>query len=201
MSETVGLLYILFEAIVDDPNGREPLAISVHRAEAHACLELFEHLARHNLKAFAALVVFVDRFLGVDDRSVPLKAGLLQNIEQPEISRCEKSLRPRRWSLPDRPAARRGDAPDRLRAADCPACLARLLAFRHRLPAPSAGSLKSRNNRRSGRCFCLLFTRFARAIACISVWAFSGLSRYRIARLGTSKPVSHIAQTMAMRNG
>ncbi|OQB35076.1 MAG: hypothetical protein BWY05_01463 [Euryarchaeota archaeon ADurb.Bin165] len=33
------------------------------------------------------------------------------------------------------------------------------------------------------------------------VWALSGLSRYRVERLGTSKPVSHMAQTIAIRKG
>lgn len=44
-------------------------------------------------------------------------------------------------------------------------------------------------------------TRLARAMVCISVWAFSGLSRYRQDRHFTSKPVSHMAQTNTTRSG
>jgi type I restriction enzyme R subunit len=39
---------------------------------------------------------------------------------------------------------------------------------------------------------------FALAIVCISVWFFKGLSRYRVESVGTSNPVSHIAQTNAI---
>jgi hypothetical protein len=38
-------------------------------------------------------------------------------------------------------------------------------------------------------------TRFARAMVCINVWSFIGLSRYRVVRVGASNPVSHMAHT------
>ena len=41
----------------------------------------------------------------------------------------------------------------------------------------------------------------ARAMACISVCAFIGLSMYSVDRHSTSKPVSHMAHTTATRNG
>ena len=44
-------------------------------------------------------------------------------------------------------------------------------------------------------------TRLARAIDCIRVCAFNGLSRYRHESDFTSKPVSHMAQTNTMRRG
>src|SRR5947207_382654 len=38
-------------------------------------------------------------------------------------------------------------------------------------------------------------------MACISVWAFIGLSMYNVERHSTSNPVSHMAQTTATRKG
>ena len=52
---------------------------------------------------------------------------------------------------------------------------------------------------RSGRSPCAESTGSPGAIACISVCAFTGLLMQRVDKHATSKPISHMAQTMATR--
>src|SRR3990172_8678861 len=78
------------QALVDDVDRVIRVAEVVDAGYGQAGLEFLEYLARHDLVAFAGLIILVDRFLGGDDGGVARESGFIVDVLEAEIAFREK---------------------------------------------------------------------------------------------------------------